>query len=83
MYLNTSTDFCHLVFAVCSTQRTALNETALSYEAFVIKFNVQTPSLYCQLSTSVMINSQHQVYFSTDSRSMIRCTQSTVQFQSP
>jgi hypothetical protein len=78
MCLNTSTGFCHLVFVVGSTQSAALIETALSDEAFVIRFNVQRPSLYCQLNTAVMINCQHQAYFSSDSRSMIRCTQSTV-----
>ena len=65
----------NLVFAVGSRQSTALTETALSDETFAIRFNVQRPSLYCQLDTSVMINSQH---FSSDSRATIRCTQSTV-----
>ena len=41
MCWNTSTDFCHLVFAVCSTQSTAIIETALSDEPFAIRFNVQ------------------------------------------
>jgi len=37
----TSTGFSHLVFVVCSTQSTAIIETALSDEAFAIRFNVQ------------------------------------------
>jgi hypothetical protein len=68
MCLNKSTGFCHLVFIVGSTQSAALIETALSDEAFVIRFNVQIPSLYCQLNTAVIIISQHQAYFSSYGR---------------
>jgi hypothetical protein len=51
----------------------------LRAEVFLVRIDVHRSNFLLSACVSVIINSQHQVYFSTEIRLTIRSTQSTIQ----